>query len=222
MICDLLRIPTGLTSVIGSGGKTTLLGILGRELAARGRVVLCTTTKIRPLPGFPLLLSPTAERLGALLHTEPAVCVGAPFGTEGKLQAPELPMEELLALADYVIAEADGAAQRPLKAHAPHEPCIAPETRRTILLTGASGLGRPIREAVHRPEIFASIAGCGPHDPAAPEAVARVLRQEALGDLLLINQAEASPAAARRLASYMNTPVLAGELREGRLIRCSC
>ena len=48
-----LRIFTGVTAVIGSGGKTMLLRTLGEELAASGRVLLCTTTKIFPFPGLP-------------------------------------------------------------------------------------------------------------------------------------------------------------------------
>ena len=222
MICDKLGVRPGLTSLIGSGGKTTLLGILGRELSSRGRVILCTTTKIRPQPGFPLLLSPSAEKLSAFLETAPAVCVGAPFGTDGKLQAPPLTMAEMLACADYVIAEADGSAGQPLKAHAPHEPVIAPETGLTILLAGASGLNRPIREAVHRPELFVELASCGTSDPASPEAAAAVMRQESLGGILVINQYETQPGPARRLASLSGRPSFAGDLREGRLFLCSC
>lgn len=220
MLCDLLGVGPGLTSVIGSGGKTTLLGVLGRELMTRGRVILCATAKMYPLPGFPLLLSPSERALAAVLTAHGAVCVGEPFGTEGKLQAPALPMAALLSLADYVIAEADGAAGRPLKAHAPHEPPAAPETARTVLVVGASGLGRPIREAAHRPAIFAALAGCGPDDPASPEAAARVLETEALGDVVFINQYETQPAHADRLAELLDRPVLAGELREGRVIGC--
>lgn len=221
MICDVLGIRPGLTSVIGSGGKTTTLRVLGRELASRGRVILCTTTKIRPLPGFPLLLSPSADELRAVLSDTPAVCIGAPCGADGKLQAPGLPMAEMLSLADYVIAEADGSARLPLKAHAAHEPPIPPETGLTIMIVGASGLGRPIREAAHRPGIFAALAGCGEDDPATPEAVAAVLRKESLADLLVINQYETQPASARRLASLSQIPAFAGEIREGRLFRCS-
>lgn len=36
----------------------------------------------------------------------------------GKLTAPRLPMEMLAALADYMLVEADGSRQMPLKAHA--------------------------------------------------------------------------------------------------------
>ena len=42
----LLDIRPGLTAVIGSGGKTSLLRVLAQELSRRGSVLLATTTHI--------------------------------------------------------------------------------------------------------------------------------------------------------------------------------
>ena len=42
----LLDIRPGLTAVIGSGGKTSLLPVLAQELSRRGSVLLATTTHI--------------------------------------------------------------------------------------------------------------------------------------------------------------------------------
>ena len=44
-----LGVPCGVTAVIGSGGKTTLLSALSRELP--GTVILTTTTHILPFEG---------------------------------------------------------------------------------------------------------------------------------------------------------------------------
>ena len=52
-----LGIPCGVTAVIGSGGKTTLLRTLSRELP--GTVILTTTTHILPFEGVPLLTAPS-------------------------------------------------------------------------------------------------------------------------------------------------------------------
>ena len=52
-LVKLLEIKPGITAVMGSGGKTTLLRVLGEELAERYSVLLCTNTKIRPFPGMP-------------------------------------------------------------------------------------------------------------------------------------------------------------------------
>ena len=55
-----LGVPCGVTAVIGSGGKTTLLRTLSRELP--GTVILTTTTHILPFEGVPLLTAPTEMR----------------------------------------------------------------------------------------------------------------------------------------------------------------
>ena len=49
-----LKIEPGITAIIGSGGKSTLLKTLGLELMrAGGRVLLCTTTHMFPVAGVP-------------------------------------------------------------------------------------------------------------------------------------------------------------------------
>ncbi len=219
-LAELLDIRPGVTAVIGGGGKTTLLRTLGEELAAAGsRVLLCTTTKIVPFDGLPNLTSPAEEALAGALRARGLVCAGTPVPGTGKLTAPGLPMERLAALADYVLAEADGAAGRPLKSHAPHEPVVPAEANRVIWMVGASGFGRPVREAVHRPEEFRFLTDLEMEDPVTPEAVAEALRAEASPAWppvrVFVNQAEdaAAMAAARRLAELLPWPVCAGALK---------
>ena len=90
-----------------------------------------------------------------------------------------------------------------------------------MLVVGASGFGRPVREAVHRPELFCELAGCSPEDEATPEAMAAVIRAEGLASRVTVNQCEGEGAlaCARRLAGLLCVPVAAGSLREGRLER---
>ena len=208
----LLAVAPGVTAVIGGGGKTTLLSVLGRELSARGRVVLCTTTKIFPFPGLPCVQ--TAEEL-AHLSGEKLICTGTEVPGTGKLTVPPVPIAQLAREFDYVLVEADGSAGRPLKAHAPHEPVIPPEAGTVILVVGASGFGRPIREAAHRPERYAALAGSGLEEPVSPVMAAAVVRTEGLHDRVYINQAEtpSGMADAKCFAQYMDCPVLAGSLQ---------
>lgn len=215
MLSRAMEIRPGLTSIIGSGGKSTLLCLLGRELAQRGRVVLLTTAKMLPVPGVPLLLSPDAAALEKALEKSCAVCIGCMDKNTGKLLPPEVPMSTLLSLCDFALAEADGSAGLPLKAHAAHEPPTAPESGQSIMLVGASGLGRPISQSVHRPEIFARLAGCGADDIASPERTACVLRAEGLYTRVFINQYEQAPRAAEELARLLEGPVLMGDLKKG-------
>lgn len=208
----LLDVRVGVTAVIGGGGKTTLLSVLGRELSGRRRVVLCTTTKIFPFPEIPC--AKTAEEL-AHLAGERLICTGTQVPGTGKLTVPPVPISALMREFDYVLVEADGSAGRPLKAHAPHEPVIPPEASNVILVVGASGFGRPIREAAHRPERYAALAGAGLEDLVSPAMAAAVVRAEGLHDRVYINQAETpfQLADAKRFAQDMNCPVLAGSLQ---------
>lgn len=221
-LSERLGIRPGVTAVIGGGGKTTLLRTLGEELAAGGaRVLLCATTKIYPFDGLLNLADPTEEALAEALESRRLVCAGTPVPGTGKLTAPGLPMARLAALADCVLAEADGSAGRPLKAHAAHEPVVPREANQIIQVVGASGFGRPVREAVHRPEIFGLLTGLEPEDPVTPEAVAEALQKEASAAWpplrLFVNQAEDGAAihAARRLAELLPWPVCAGALKRG-------
>ena len=214
-LAELLGAARGVTSVIGSGGKTSLLAALARELS--GTVVLTTTTHILPFAGVPLVTSANADDVRAALAESRVVCVGSQAEKNGKLVTPSLGIDALASLADYVLVEADGARRLPLKAHAPWEPVIPACSGRTVLVLGASGLGRPVREKVHRPELFCELTGCAPDDDATPELVARAANAEALADVALVNQAETAAGRARELAALLATPALVGSIRLGSI-----
>ncbi len=223
-LAELLEIRPGVTAVVGGGGKTALLRALGEELARRGRtVLLCASTKILPFPGLENLVSPAEGELRAALADYRLVCAGAPVPGTGKLTAPEVPMERLAGLADYVLVEADGSAGRPMKAHAAHEPVIPPLANQTVLVVGASGFGRPIAQAAHRPALYARLSGLPEAAAVTPEAEAAVLRTEALHNRVYVNQAETEEAfaSAAGLARLLDCPVLAGSLRRGEYRQCS-
>lgn len=222
-LAKLLDIRPGVTAVIGSGGKTTLLETLGRELsAAGGSVLLCTTTKIMPFPSILTLTDVEEAALAPALERHGLVCGGTLLADTGKLTALKIPMARLAALAEYVIVEADGSARLPLKAHAPHEPVIPPEANQTICVTGVSGFGLPIAEAAHRPQRFAALAGAAMEDPATPENTARVLAEEGLADRYLFNQADTPERWewARRAAAALGAPAIIGSLRKGAYRIC--
>ena len=218
-LAKLLGIHLGVTAIIGGGGKTTLLRTLGEELAEENRVLLCTTTKIFPFPALPC--ATTAEALDSREHR--LLCAGTPVPGTGKLTAPPVPVAELASRFDYVLVEADGSAQRPLKAHAAHEPVIPAEAGQVICVVGASGFGRPVSEAAHRPELYARLAGVSVEDTAAPETEAAVLRAEGLHHRIYVNQVEAPPAlaASKALAALLDCPVLAGSLHRREYFVCS-
>lgn len=215
-LAPLLKIEKGVTAIIGSGGKTTLLRTLSGELP--GRVLLCTSTHFQGYADLPAVLDPTAADLRKALAAHPIVCAAGRSPT-GKLVDCGLPYEALADLADFVLVEADGSRRRPLKAHAHHEPVIPPCTRQVICVVGLSGLHRPVSEVVHRPELFCPLVGCTPEDEATPERVARALVQEHLADTYFLNQAESGSSLqdAKIIASHLKShgfSVVAGSQRE--------
>lgn len=179
-----LDICPGVTALIGGGGKTGLMLTLADELKKRGSVIICTTTRIYPPPGMPVLTDGDADDIAAALKEHGAICVGEHCGE--KLGPAKLSVSRLAALADYVIAEADGAKGLPLKAHAEYEPVI-PEGADVIYVVGADGIGKPIGEAAHRPELYADKLGVDAAHIVSPEDAASMVDY---GSKALFNKAE--------------------------------
>lgn len=230
-----LDIRRGITAVIGSGGKTTLLRELARELSSRGTVILTTSTRIRPFPDLPCLssFSPDLAENEAVIRSRlsgsPVLCVGTPVKAR-KLSAPPVPFERIARLADYILTEADGSRGLPIKAHRDGEPVIPKGTARTILIAGFTGFGKTVRNAVHVPERFCALTGAGEQDLLTPELCAEAIQKEHLTDTIVLNQADAlwdpdnavrteTLSLCRRFAENTDIPVYAGSLREHLLIR---
>lgn len=237
-LASMLKIEPGITAIIGSGGKSTLLRALGLELMrAGGRVLICTTTHMFPVAGVPW--DGSSRRLGAApwkpgaLHTPGCTCeacAGLARGSicqagvldpeTGKLSAPAESLDQLAQRFDYVLAEADGSKRLPLKAHASWEPVVPVGTANVVWVVGASGLGKPVAEVVHRPELFCERCGCKPADITTPERVAQTLNAELRAlDLnnarIVLNQVDtlADPAMADRFEAALNRPIIATSLK---------
>ena len=186
-----LGITPGITAVIGSGGKTSLLRRLAGEL--EGRVLLVTTTNMQPLTEFPMVIAPE----GVLKTTVPfynsgVVCAGTwdikNGKPTGKLAGLPDDLRDLMGIADYILVEADGSKRLPIKAHKPWEPVIPEGAGLTICVVGASGLWRPIGEVCHRADVFCEITGASREDAAAPELVGEVIRKEGYTDVIYLSQ----------------------------------
>lgn len=220
-------------AVIGSGGKSTLLRTLAREASERGaRVVLATTTHFLAFEGIALVTSGAMGDVVRALDEAGTACVGTPTGDAlGRLGAPAFSMGKLARVADLVVVEADGSKRLPLKAHESHEPVVPPEATVTVDVVGASGLGHPLREAMHRFELACERLGCDANDEAMPELMARSMTDEIARGLIapthvIVNQAEGAEclAAARRYTAALREwgcelPVFLGSIRDGRLER---
>ena len=210
----LLGVTRGVTAVIGSGGKTSLLYRLAEELRPCGTVLLATTTHIMRPPQYPF--AETAMQLWAALAAEGAACAGS-YTPEGKLTAPAF--DGWQQAADFVLVEADGSKRLPAKAHEAWEPVLPPQRRRTICVLGASAFGQPIRQAAHRPALFAQLAGVPWSAAITPEMAARVIRREGFADIIYVNQVdelEPPPSWAEEFRKEAGIPVVIGSLQRKR------
>lgn len=237
-LASALKIEPGITAIIGSGGKSTLLKTLGLELMrAGGRVLLCTTTNMFPVAGVPW--DGSSRRLDAVpwkpgtLHAPGCTCeacaglvrgsicqAGVLDPETGNLSSPAEPLDQMAQRFDYVLAEADGSKRLSLKAHAAWEPVIPSGTANVVWIVGASGFDKPISEVVHRPELFCERCDCEPTDVATPERVAQVLNAELQALELstarvMLNQVDtlADPTMADRFEAALDRPIVATSLK---------
>lgn len=125
-------------SVVGAGGKTSLIFAWARELAAAGKNVVITTTTHMYRPermeedGIRIVVSDDPER-------------------PDKVMAPPAEvLDGLRETADVVLIEADGSRRMPLKWPAPWEPVVPDYTDFTVCVAGLSAIGKKTSDVVYR------------------------------------------------------------------------
>ena len=166
-----------IVSLVGGGGKTTLLYAMAQHCAAKGwKVLVSTTTHIQcPERNW----ARTEAQREALWATGQFAVAGAP-AEGGKLTRPPA-LQEWMAQADAVFLEADGAKRLPCKAPAAHEPVLLPESDLVLAVAGLSAVGRPLREVCFRLENACTLLGVGPEMPLTPALLAKMLASDAGG-----------------------------------------
>ncbi len=159
-----------LVSLVGGGGKTTLLFALGRRLPAP--TLLTTTTRMGRdrTGGFPCIVGPTDTDLASALAQDGAVLAWRTTDERKALGYPPEEVDRWFAdeVADHIVVEADGARRRPFTAPAPWEPPIPATSTHVVACIGADALGYVIADRVHRPLRVAAAAGCPPDERLQP------------------------------------------------------
>lgn len=160
-------------SIVGAGGKTTLMFQLAKELKEKGRVLITTTTKIYvPEPGeYDYLIIGKERRnlyfnqehgekegdLSSFRRLNKGIWVyGETINEENKLTSiNDEKLRELVKEFDYVLIEADGSKGKPLKGWREDEPVISSFTDYTIGVLNGQTLGVKINEEnIHRVGMF--------------------------------------------------------------------
>ena len=211
---ETLGIGPGVTALIGGGGKTSLMLTLAKELSSKGSIIICTTTRIYPPRDLQVLLGANKDMVSEALNRYGTVCVGEMYGE--KLGPSNIEITKLARLADYVIVEADGSKGLPLKAHAQHEPVI-PEGAKVIYVIGADGIGKPVAEAAHRPELYAEGLGKDATHIVTPEDAAKMVD---CGDTVLFNKAESKEDIqnGERFAEHFKGTTIIASLKNSEII----
>jgi len=174
-------------SLVGGGGKTTLMAALAKELTAGGAGVITTaTTKIFEwqAPGSRLIIEADKNRLFELAvqtlqkHRHITLASGR-LPADEKLDGISPQMIGKLAdleQVDYIIVEADGAARKPLKAPNATEPVIPGNTSLVIAVVGIDALDKKLdRENVFRPEIVSRLTGLASGKVVTADAIAALI-----------------------------------------------
>jgi molybdenum cofactor cytidylyltransferase len=196
-------------ALVGSGGKTTTLFILAREL--HPPVITAATAHMAKsqciLADRHMFITSLIDLAAVDMNHFHPQGITLVTGTEQGERTAGLSDIEIHWLHTFcqeqsipLLVEADGSRQKPLKAPAEHEPVIPDFVDTVIVVAGLSGLGKPLTDGtVHRPEIYARLGGLVPGEPVRPEAAIRVLTHlegglknipERARRVLLLNQAD--------------------------------
>lgn len=200
-----ISIPSSI-AFIGSGGKTTTIFKLARELSPP--VIVTSTTHFGSWQAkFPdkHIIAETPAAIEKLEHGLNGVVL-----ITGKSDGNRInPINEdllnwLNQFCGYhsipLLLEADGSRQKPLKGWADHEPPIPNFVEMVVQVVGMSSMGKPLTEEfVHRPDKFSRLSNLRTGETITPEAAARALSHPENGirnapvrarKILLFNQAD--------------------------------
>ena len=219
----------GVISLIGAGGKTSLMFCLAKKLTASGKTVLTTTTTRIFMPNpdqspVTIIESGVDELVKtskSFLSRYPHFSAGSKHdAASGKLKGftpdiiHQLWQENLF---DWILVEADGARQKPLKATASHEPVVPKTTSHLVLVTGLDAVGKTLDENhVHRAGLFSKNTGRSLGETIDVQSIAtsiaiEIKKANALGhplfNIVFLNKADTPGriASGRKIAELLQT-----------------
>lgn len=157
----------------GAGGKTSLMRWIADFFSENERrTILTTTTKFALFLDLPHFFENQyadffdfiVEIKNSLQQHQIVVVAHSTLPDQNKcvgISSTVLVQLQHLVKMGAILVEADGAARKPLKSPANHEPVISKNTDLCIGVIGLDGLGQPLSEKiVHRALLFSQITGC--------------------------------------------------------------
>lgn len=198
-------------TLVGGGGKTSIMYALAQEARTAGRTVIVTTsTHILPHPRLLLTGNPDPEHLRACLKEHGILMLGVRSKENKLCGVGDIGLCK--EAASVVVVEGDGAKFLPLKAPEAHEPAIPPATDAVIAVAGMDSVGQPIEAVCHRPQRVCALLDKPPDALVTREDVAVILSSPQGGRKgvapymafrCALNKAECNPQAARWIAQAL-------------------
>lgn len=200
-------------SLVGGGGKSTLMYFLASTSARQGKRVLVTTTTNIFSPD-PTVYAENEQQARSLWAQGQIAVIGTPIPGRGKLKAPDGQLLRLLMRqADIVFIEADGSRHCPVKAPREGEPVIIPECDTVLAVMGLSAVGKPLRDIAFRLPEVTKLLGVEEDHILTEADAARILSssfgsRKGVGDrqfCAVLNQCDDGPRrrAAMLIAAYL-------------------
>jgi probable selenium-dependent hydroxylase accessory protein YqeC len=166
-----------IVSLVGAGGKTTVMYQLAEHFASLGKKVLVSTTThiFQPACNF----AQNIAEVEALWQAGSYAVVGNVEAGTGKLTQLQTDVfETYSAIADLVLIEADGAKRLPCKAPAENEPVLLPASDTVIAVMGLDALHQPILEVCFRLEKVQEVLAVTPEHCLTEEDAVKLLLSE--------------------------------------------
>lgn len=149
---------------VGSGGKTTAISILAKEIPAP--LIITTTTHFgawqSSIADNHIILRSNLDilKIDPFFSGTTLITMGYDSDRLGGLDN-----ERIYLLKDFcdkynlpLIIECDGSRQLPIKAPGPYEPVIPDFIDTVVVMSGLSGLNRPLNSSVvHHPDVYSDI-----------------------------------------------------------------
>jgi probable selenium-dependent hydroxylase accessory protein YqeC len=146
-------------TIIGTGGKTSLLWKLAQGKRDHKTLVTTTTHIGRPRDSDDLY-DYFFDENSLPVHAEKGVTLIGNTKNSGCASLPLETLEQIIPLYDYVFIEGDGSRGLPLKAWAAYEPVVTGSTSITVGILPLWTLGMPINEhIIHRLPLFLELTG---------------------------------------------------------------
>lgn len=173
---DLIDLKNGdIVSVVGSGGKTTFMYKLSKELSNK-KVIITTSTKMfipKEDEKFNIIFLNESKNIN--LEKGINFLIGE-IVSENKFHTNVELIDENVYGFDYLLIESDGSKRKPLKGWNETEPVISKRTNKTVGIIPIDIIGKIAKEdIIHRIEKFSKISLISEGEEIIPEAIANVI-----------------------------------------------